>query len=303
MSEDNLDNFLLQNSGGNSSQNTVSNTQQFPQNNTLQNRPKLKKIKRPKIRPAVDIPQAPEKVMPSFQETTAALQSVAAEGNNFASPVNYDEQNFDTLNETLDSMQTDSAQTSSVQISEDELSTQNLEDSQAESSQSNSLVRAKDAQYMTSNVDNSELAFSLDDLNNDFEYDDEGDDEILQDDTSYIKKNVMYIAAGICLFVGLFIGKALFSSQTIENHGLEGIVANPDVPAGRPRCGLTDKSQACVFYLMNWERQELNGRDFYKLAAYFTGREEYMIETENLRYATVKIKPGDFAQLNIPALK
>ena len=83
----------------------------------------------------------------------------------------------------------------------------------------------------------------------------------------------------------------------------KGVVTNPDVPSGRPRCGLTDKSQACVFYLMNWYKQELNGRDFYKLAAQLTGREEYMIETDNLRYATVKIKPGHFAQLNIPALK
>lgn len=297
MSEDNLDNFLLQNSGDNSSQNTVSNTQQFP-NATLPNRPKLKKIKRPKIRPTVDIPQAPEKVMPSFQETTAAIQAVAAEENNFATPVNHDEQNFDVPEETSVSAQNDS-----IQVSDDNISAQNIGDNQSENAQGNSLVRAKDAQYMTSSTDNSELAFSLDDLNNDFEYDEDDDEEILQEDTSYIKKNVMYIAAGICLFVGLFIGKALFSSQTIENHGLEGIVANPDVPAGRPRCGLTDKSQACVFYLMNWERQELNGRDFYKLAAYFTGREEYMIETENLRYATVKIKPGDFAQLNIPALK
>ena len=54
---------------------------------------------------------------------------------------------------------------------------------------------------------------------------------------------------------------------------------------------------------MNWYKQELTGRDFYKLAAQLTGREEYMIETENLRYSTVKIKPGAIVQLNIPALK
>jgi hypothetical protein len=54
---------------------------------------------------------------------------------------------------------------------------------------------------------------------------------------------------------------------------------------------------------MNCYKQELTGRDFFKLAATLTGREEYMIETENLRYATTKIKPGAFAQLNIPALK
>jgi hypothetical protein len=57
------------------------------------------------------------------------------------------------------------------------------------------------------------------------------------------------MVAVLCLFIGLYIGKALFSSETVENYGLEGVVTNPDVPAGRPRCGLTERSQACVFYL------------------------------------------------------
>ncbi len=116
-------------------------------------------------------------------------------------------------------------------------------------------------------------------------------------------KTLIYVFSGICLIIGILIGKIIFSSQTIEKHGLEGVVTNQDIPSGRPRCGLTDPSQACVFYIMNWYKQELTGRDFYKLAAQLTGREEYMIETDNLRYATIKIKPGHFAQLNIPAIK
>ena len=98
-----------------------------------------------------------------------------------------------------------------------------------------------------------------------------------------MKKNILVAVSAICLILGLFIGKTLFSSQKVEKHGLEGVVINEDVPAGRPRCGLTDKSQACVFYLMNWYKQELNGRDFYKLAAQLTGSEDYMIETDNHR--------------------
>lgn len=299
MSEDNLNSFLLQNSEGNSSQNTVSNNSSFQQGNSLPNRPKLKKIKRPKIRPAIDIPQAPDKVMPSFQSTSTVAQS--GEDNideaSLLSNQSGGAQLSDEINTSSSSEMIAGAPENDISSSDNEHS------NHSEELQNTSLVRAKDAQSMVSNNGGSDLSFSLDDFANDFEYDEDGDEEILQEDASYIKKNVLYIAAGVCLFVGLFIGKVFFSSQTIENHGLEGIVANPDVPAGRPRCGLTDKSQACVFYLMNWERQELNGRDFYKLAAYFTGREEYMIETENLRYATVKIKPGDFAQLNIPALK
>lgn len=298
MSEDNLDNFLLQNSENNSSQNTASNTQSFQQENSLPNRPKLKKIKRPKIRPAVDIPQAPDKIMPAFQASQSGGHDVADESKSSSSFAQSVEQHSGELNVTNN---LDGA-IPSTQANE----STDLNDGRSDTSvdiSNTSLVRAKDAQYMVSNDGGSDLSFSLDDFSNDFEYDEDGEEEILQEDMSYVKKNVLYIAAGICLFVGLFIGKTFFSSQTIENHGLEGVVANLDVPSGRPRCGLTDKSQACVFYLMNWERQELNGRDFYKLAAYFTGREEYMIETENLRYATVKIKPGDFAQLNIPALK
>lgn len=299
MSEDNLDSFLLQNSEDVSSQNTVSNTQSFPQGNSLPNRPKLKKIKRPKIRPTMDIPQAPDKIMPAFQSTSVA-QNVATNTDKAAlsSSLSAGKQLSDNVDKITSEEMIANTSENIVSSSNNELSNVSSEEMQ-----NTSLVRAKDAQYMVSNESGSDLSFSLDDFANDFEYDEDGEEEILQEDASYIKKNVLYIAAGICLFIGLFIGKAFFSSQTIENHGLEGIVANPDVPAGRPRCGLTDKSQACVFYLMNWERQELNGRDFYKLAAYFTGREEYMIETENLRYATVKIKPGDFAQLNIPALK
>ena len=143
----------------------------------------------------------------------------------------------------------------------------------------------------------------MDALPPELDYVDENMEEDFVPDVGYVKKSMVYIVAGICLLGGLFIGKAFFAEQKIENYGLEGVVANPDVPAGRPRCGLTDKSQACIFYMLNWYKQELNGRDFYKLAAQLTGREEYMIETDNLRYANVKIKPGHFAQLNIPALK
>ncbi len=290
MSNENLDDLVTPTPEGDISSENFSQSLYPQQNDPLQNRPKLRKIKRPKIRAAIDIPMPPDKVMPSVSQNSNVASSQSFDRQRELSHVS----EGDSISERASSNSSD-AFDNSEQSASDEFN----------SPQSSSLVRAKDAQYLTSNELHSDLSFSLDDLDNDLDYDEDDEiaDEILQDDTSYVKKNILYIAAVFCLFVGLFIGKAFFSSQTIENRGLEGIVANPDIPAGRPRCGLTDKSQACVFYLMNWEKQELNGRDFYKLAAYFTGREEYMIETENLRYATVKIKPGDFAQLNIPALK
>lgn len=169
--------------------------------------------------------------------------------------------------------------------------------------QSMEIIKAVDAQNLTAGAEY-DSSYILDGLPPELDYGvDEDIEDTYADNGSYVKKKLLFIASGLCLIIGLFAGKAMFSSQKVENYGLEGVVTNPDVPSGRPRCGLTDKSQACVFYLMNWYKQELNGRDFYKLAAQLTGREEYMIETDNLRYATVKIKPGHFAQLNIPALK
>lgn len=175
-----------------------------------------------------------------------------------------------------------------------------INDSSIEPVQSTDLITSSEANEIVSEFEN-DNPYVLEGLSPDLDY---SPSDYSQDDFSgYVKKNILVAVSAICLVLGLFIGKTLFSSQKVEKHGLEGVVINEDVPAGRPRCGLTDKSQACVFYLMNWYKQELNGRDFYKLAAQLTGREDYMIETDNLRYATVKIKPGHFAQLNIPALK
>ncbi len=230
--------------------NGLKNTQNTSEQNTP--RPKLRKIKRPKIRVVPDVPQSPEKIMP--EETKQALE------------VNVNDEAIENL------------------------------DSQSES---NSIVSINDIEPTPQMNYNTQ--YELGALPPD--YDLSPVDHISFVNTEYVKKNLFIVVSLFCLLIGVFIGKSMFSSNKIEKHGLEGVVVNEDVPSGRPRCGLTDKSQACVFYLMNWYKQELNGRDFYKLAAQLTGREEYMIETDNLRYATVKIKPGHFAQLNIPALK
>lgn len=111
------------------------------------------------------------------------------------------------------------------------------------------------------------------------------------------------IAAVVCLLVGVFLGKAMFSTEQVVRNGLQGVVVNPEVPKGRGRCGVVEKTQGCVLYIMNPQRQELNGRDFYDLASQLTGRQRFVIETGNMRYSSVKIKPGNIAQLNIPPLQ
>lgn len=107
----------------------------------------------------------------------------------------------------------------------------------------------------------------------------------------------------VCFLFGLLFGKFVFSSEQVVRNGLQGVVVNPEVPQGRSRCGVAEKTQGCVLYVMNPQRQELNGRDFYDLASQLTGRQRFVIETGNMRYSSVKIKPGSIAQLNIPPLQ
>lgn len=109
--------------------------------------------------------------------------------------------------------------------------------------------------------------------------------------------------AFVGLFFGILVGKFLFSSSTVVRNGLSGVIANPEVPRGRARCGVAEKTQGCVLYIMNPQRQDLYARDFYDLASQLTGRQRFIIETGNMRYSNVRIAPGEIAQFNIPPLQ
>ncbi len=226
----------------------------------------------------ININQA-QNFRPKLRKIKRPKQRIAAEGSIPTPPlkVSLDEMISDTNNEAVNN--------------------------EEERNQSDNSLIVSDGDRGISNVSEEDNSYVLDGLPPELNY---VADEYIDDysiNNKYVKKNVVVIFALLFMFIGIFVGKTIFSSQKIETHGLEGVVVNPDIPSGRPRCGLTAKNQACVFYLMNWYRQELNGRDFYKMAADLTGREKYMIESDNLRYANIKIKPGHFAQLNIPALK
>lgn len=113
----------------------------------------------------------------------------------------------------------------------------------------------------------------------------------------------MSLIALLVFILGLFFAKFFFTQQTVVRDGLQGVVFNPEVPRGRARCGVAERTQGCVLYIMNPQRQELTGRDFYDLASQLTSRQRFVIETGNMRYSNVKIRPGDIAQLNIPPLQ
>lgn len=115
-------------------------------------------------------------------------------------------------------------------------------------------------------------------------------------------KGVALIAI-LTLILGVVVTKLFVGGKTVVKDGLQGVVVNAEVPRGRARCGVAERTQGCVLYIMNPQRRDLQGRDFYDLASQLTGRQRFVVETGNMRYSSVKIRPGDIAQINIPPLQ
>ncbi len=111
------------------------------------------------------------------------------------------------------------------------------------------------------------------------------------------------VIIGMVFLLTMLIGKFVLGGKTIVKDGLQGVVVNVEVPKGRARCGVAERTQGCVLYIMNPQRQDLQGRDFYDLASQLTGRQRFVVETGNMRYSSVKVRPGELAQINIPPLQ
>ena len=119
---------------------------------------------------------------------------------------------------------------------------------------------------------------------------------------SLSEKKKLIIASIIAFVVGFIFAMMMGGEQTVTHNGLQGVVVNAEVPPGRARCGNAPAGQGCVLYIMNPQRQELNARDFYDLASQLTGRQRFVIETGNMRYSNMKIRPGEIGQFNIPPM-
>ena len=126
--------------------------------------------------------------------------------------------------------------------------------------------------------------------------------DTLMVDNFFTMKGMVLIAA-LVFVLGVLVTKVLTGGKTIVKDGLQGVIVNAEVPRGRARCGVAEKTQGCVLYIMNPQRRDLQGRDFYDLASQLTGRQRFVVETGNMRYSSVKIRPGDIAQINIPPLQ
>ena len=105
------------------------------------------------------------------------------------------------------------------------------------------------------------------------------------------------------IIFGAVLGYGASLMQSGGGGGMQGLVNNNEIPKGRPRCGLAQKGQGCVLYVMNAQRREVEGRDFFGMAADILGVPRFQIETANIRYATTRIPPGYIALLNIPPIQ
>ena len=133
------------------------------------------------------------------------------------------------------------------------------------------------------------------------------DEDLLQANHDSIKSYLQNKTVLMLMIIAAMIGALLSymmapSQQGTACRGLDGIVTNPDVPAGKSRCGLVEPHQACVLYIMNSKNHEVTGKDFYNIAAKWTNREPYLINTSNMKYSSTPIKPGYIAQIYIPSL-
>ncbi len=108
---------------------------------------------------------------------------------------------------------------------------------------------------------------------------------------------LLFIAAGVG--IGMFLG----NPQQKASDELPGVVSNPEIPKGRPRCGIAQKGQGCVIYVMNAQRREMQAKDFFGIAADMLQIPKFQIETANIRYATTRVPPGYIVLLNVPPVQ
>ena len=107
----------------------------------------------------------------------------------------------------------------------------------------------------------------------------------------------------ISVIIGMILAYVTLPQQKAPlDECLTHVVKNTDVPKGKSRCGVAEPHQGCVLYIMNPMNKEVRGRDFYINAAKWTGRERYSIETGNMHYGNTVIKPGYFAEINVPPI-
>lgn len=119
----------------------------------------------------------------------------------------------------------------------------------------------------------------------------------------FLKTKVLIPLFVLFLFLGTGLGMFIGNPRQVVSEELPGVVSNPEIPKGRPRCGLSQKGQGCVLYLMNAQRREVEAKEFFGMAADMLSIPKFQIETANIRYATTRVPPGYIALFNIPPVQ
>lgn len=119
---------------------------------------------------------------------------------------------------------------------------------------------------------------------------------------AFIKTKVLLLLFFLFILCGGAAGFFIGALQNRSDGRLPGVVSNAEIPKGRPRCGIAQKGQGCVLYLMNAQRREIEAKEFFSMASDVLGVPKFQIETANIRYATQRIPPGYIALLNIPPM-
>ncbi|MBQ8347981.1 MAG: hypothetical protein IJY17_10370 [Alphaproteobacteria bacterium] len=119
---------------------------------------------------------------------------------------------------------------------------------------------------------------------------------------AFIKTKVLLPLFFLFIICGGVMGFVVGKMQNRSDGEMPGVVYNAEIPKGRPRCGIAQKGQGCVLYLMNAQRREIEAKEFFSMASDVLGVPKFQIETANIRYATMRIPPGYIALLNIPPM-
>lgn len=115
---------------------------------------------------------------------------------------------------------------------------------------------------------------------------------------------LLAIVAVCTLMAGILLGAMLFSgSSSPAPQGLLGVVRNDDIRTRLPRCGLIDRGQACILYIMNSTRYDKIAESFFEEALRLTEVPIYSISLANPKYAKRRIPPGQFAEIHIPKVR
>lgn len=120
---------------------------------------------------------------------------------------------------------------------------------------------------------------------------------------AFIKTKVLLFIFCLMLGVGFVAGMGLAKTMKTGSDELPGVVSNPEIPKGRPRCGLARKGQGCVIYVMNPTQREMNAKEFFPVVADLLKMPKFQIETANVQYSTTRIPPGYIALFNVPPLQ